>query len=94
MNAFSTDNLIVYTVLAITLLIGLWADKGKSQPGYPQGLLETIIDRGTGQIHSFRLSNRHMSELALFYQMIYLQNLYYYSIDCIIAMKLSLSVIG
>ena len=51
MNAFSTDHLIVYTVLAITLLIGLWADKGKSQPGYPQGLLETIIDRG-GQVRS------------------------------------------
>ena len=39
-------------------------------PGYPQGLLEVIIERGTGQIFSFKLSNRHVSELALFYEML------------------------
>ena len=43
--------------------------QGESQD-YPQALLETIIERGTGQIHSFRLSNRHVSELALFYEML------------------------
>ena len=44
--------------------------KGVESEGYPQGLLEAIIARGTGQIFSFRLSNRHVSELALFYEMI------------------------
>jgi len=44
--------------------------KGKGSEGYPQGLLEAIIDRGTGQLHDFRLANRHVSELALFYDMI------------------------
>lgn len=44
--------------------------KGERSEGYPQGLLETITERGTGQLHSFRLSNRHVSELALFYDMI------------------------
>lgn len=38
--------------------------------GYPQGLLEVVIERGAGQIHSFRLSNTHVSELSLFYDMI------------------------
>lgn len=37
---------------------------------YPQGLLEVLIERGTGQLYSFRLANRHLSELALFYQML------------------------
>lgn len=44
--------------------------KGQASEGYPQGLLEAVIDRGTGQIYGFRLSNRHVSELALFYEMI------------------------
>ncbi|MEQ9301001.1 MAG: IS4 family transposase [Cyclobacteriaceae bacterium] len=44
--------------------------KGEGSEGYPQGLLEAITERGTGQLHSFRLSNRHVSELALFYEMI------------------------
>jgi len=44
--------------------------KGKESEGYPQGLLEVITERGTGQIHSFKLSNRHVSELPLFYEMI------------------------
>lgn len=42
---------------------------GEGIAGYPQGLLEVLMERGTGQIHDFRLSNRHVSELALFYQM-------------------------
>lgn len=44
--------------------------KGKGSEGYPQGLLEVIIERGTGQLHSFSLSDRHVSELALFYEML------------------------
>jgi len=42
----------------------------ENDEGYPQGLLEAIIERGTGQVHGFKLSNRHVSELALFYEMI------------------------
>jgi hypothetical protein len=37
---------------------------------YPQGLLEVLIERGTGQLHSFMISDRHVSELALFYDML------------------------
>lgn len=44
--------------------------KGTGSEGYPQGLLETVTERGTGQLHSFRLSNRHVSELSLFHEMI------------------------
>jgi len=44
--------------------------KGKGCEGYPQGLLEVITERGTGQLHNFSLSNRHVSELSLFYEMI------------------------
>lgn len=44
--------------------------KDGSYSGYPQGLLEVLIDRGTGQVYSFKLSNRHVSELALFYEML------------------------
>ncbi len=43
---------------------------GIGSNGYPQGLLEVILERGTGQLYSFRLSNRHVSELALFYEML------------------------
>ena len=43
---------------------------GIGSEGYPQGLLEVLIERGTGQLHSFRLANRHVSELSLFYDMI------------------------
>jgi len=43
---------------------------GEGSDGYPQGLLEAIVERGTGQLHSFKLANRHVSELALFYEMI------------------------
>lgn len=44
--------------------------KGTGIEGYPQGLLEVITERGTGQLYSFSLANRHVSELALFYHMI------------------------
>jgi len=44
--------------------------KGIGSEGYPQGLLEAITERGTGQLYSFKLSNRHVSELALFHEMI------------------------
>ena len=44
--------------------------KGKAIEGYPQGLLEGITERGTGQLHNFKFSNRHGSELPLFYEMI------------------------
>jgi hypothetical protein len=44
--------------------------KGVPSEGYPQGLLEAIIERGTGQLYSFKLSNRHTSELSLFYDML------------------------
>ena len=43
---------------------------GEGSEGYPQGLLEAIIERGTGQIYCSQLANRHVSELALFYEMI------------------------
>jgi len=43
---------------------------GVGSDGYPQGLLEVILERGTGQVFSFKLSNRHTSELSLFYDML------------------------
>ncbi len=43
---------------------------GAPSEGYPQGLLEVIIERGTGQLYSFKLENRHVSELSLFYNML------------------------
>jgi len=43
---------------------------GVASQGYPQGLLEVIIERGTGQLYDFKLSNRHTSELSLFYDML------------------------
>ena len=43
---------------------------GVASEGYPQGLLEVIIERGTGQLYDFKLSNRHTSELSLFYGML------------------------
>ena len=61
-----------------------------SGQGYPQGLLEVIIERGTGQLYSFELSNRHVSELSLFYKMlvISLKSLCYYLMICITVLKL------
>jgi hypothetical protein len=43
---------------------------GEASKGYPQGLLEVVIERGTGQMYCFKLSNRHVSELSSFYDMI------------------------
>jgi len=43
---------------------------GEPSKGYPQGLVEVLIERGTGQIYSFGLRNRHVSELSPLYQMI------------------------
>lgn len=43
---------------------------GADSEGYPQGLLEVIIERGTGQLFNYKLSNRHTSELSLFYDML------------------------
>ncbi len=43
---------------------------GTTEPkGYPQGLLEAITARGTGQLFSYGLSSRHTGELELFYGM-------------------------
>jgi len=43
---------------------------GVPSEGYPQGLLEVIVERGTGQLYSFKLENRHVSELSIFYKML------------------------
>jgi len=45
-------------------------NKGESTQGYPQSLLEVLIERGTGQVYAYRLANRHTSELPLLYDMI------------------------
>jgi len=39
--------------------------KNSHEGEYPQALLETITERGTGQIFNYKLSNRSVSELAL-----------------------------
>ena len=44
-------------------------NSGEYNP-YPQGLLEVITSRGTGQLYGFKLANRKSSELPLFYDMI------------------------
>lgn len=44
--------------------------KGTPAKGYPQGLFEVIIERGTGQLYDFKLTNRHSSELSSFYGML------------------------
>lgn len=40
---------------------------GKGSDGYPQALLEGVVERGTGQVFGFKIGNRHVSELPLFY---------------------------
>lgn len=45
-------------------------DEETGSQGYPQALLEVILDRGTGQLYDFRVSSRQQSELPLFHQMI------------------------
>ena len=37
---------------------------------YPQGLIQAIIEQGSGFIHDYTLSDRHSSELSLIYQLI------------------------
>jgi len=44
--------------------------KGTGTDGYPQALLETITERGTGQVYSYDLASRHKSEIELFYHML------------------------
>ena len=44
--------------------------KEKELRGIPRGHWKRSIERGAGQLHHFKLSNRHVSELALFYAMI------------------------
>jgi len=44
--------------------------KGTGTDGYPQALLETITERGTGQVYTYDLSDRHKSEIELFYHML------------------------
>ena len=43
---------------------------GIPSEGYPQGLLEALTERGTGQIFSYALSSRHTGELELIYEML------------------------
>lgn len=42
----------------------------KHSGAYPQGLLEALIVRGTGQLFSFKLGSRSISELQLFNELI------------------------
>ena len=44
-------------------------DKEASVDNYPQGLVQAIIEQGSGFIHDYALSNRHTSELFLIYQL-------------------------
>ncbi|MBU0544729.1 MAG: IS4 family transposase [Proteobacteria bacterium] len=37
---------------------------------YPQGLVQSIIQQGSGIIHDYALANRHVSELSLIYKLI------------------------
>jgi hypothetical protein len=43
---------------------------GKENSIYPQGLLEAVTERGSGQIYSFKLASRQESELSLFFELI------------------------
>lgn len=45
-------------------------DKEASADNYPQGLVQAIIEQGSGFIQDYALSNRHSSELLLIYQLI------------------------
>lgn len=42
---------------------------GKPSEQFPQCLIEVLISRGTGQIFKYSVSNRHISELRLFYDL-------------------------
>ena len=43
---------------------------GIASMAYPQGLLEVVVERGTGQIHCFDITDRHTSELPVLYKML------------------------
>jgi hypothetical protein len=45
------------------------AGTGQSQ-GYPQALLQVLIERGSGQISNYKLGSRKVSELSLFYDLL------------------------
>ena len=45
-------------------------DKEAPVDNYPQGLVQAIIEQGSGFIHDYALSNRHTSELFLICQLI------------------------
>jgi hypothetical protein len=59
-----------YLQMQDTLEIGKDFEVKRGTGFYPQALLEVIIERGTGQIYDYRISNRHTSELELVYDMI------------------------
>ena len=44
--------------------------KNSNEGGYPQALLETITERGTGQVANYRLSSRAVSELVLMHEIL------------------------
>ena len=44
--------------------------KNDKSGGYPQALLEAIIERGTGQIYNYKLSNRSISELPILHELL------------------------
>ena len=44
--------------------------KNIHEGGYPQALLESITERGTGQVVNFRLASRSVSELVLIYDIL------------------------
>jgi hypothetical protein len=42
----------------------------ENQEGYPKGLIQAVIEQGSGFIYDFALSSRRVSELSLIYQLI------------------------
>jgi hypothetical protein len=55
-------------------LRGIYDVKSKNgdyKEAYPQGLIQTIIQQGSGLIHAYTLANRHVSELSLIYKLIH-----------------------
>jgi len=44
---------------------------GNYKEAYPQGLIQAIIQQGSGIIHDYALDNRHVSELSLIYKLIH-----------------------
>lgn len=42
----------------------------EKKENYPRGLVQAIIEQGSGFIHDYALSNRHSSELSLIYRLI------------------------